>query len=233
MARRQRIGRATGTCLAILAYVTLSACEKRGTFSWENIEESRRRGDAIVSALGEWQDRHGDFPEELDEIAPEVLPDIEPPTAGRPLKWRYTTGAGRGFTLAFGFKPPFHRGEGMYPVCVYSHGLWHCEGARVGGEQIAEALEAWRLEHDGDPQLVSELWPERLSPEVWPEGGTAWSYRPYSGARGYKLIFGNCADGVAARCTQWRSRDPDCIWGNCGHAKAERCSFYHGWYCDM
>jgi hypothetical protein len=71
--------------------------------------ESERRGDVIVEALQAHKARHGRFPATLDDLAPDLLPAIQKPTAGTG-EWEYRTfDSGQGFQLMFG------EGADMYP----------------------------------------------------------------------------------------------------------------------
>jgi hypothetical protein len=196
-----------------------------GMYNHDNLKVSVERGDAIVLALEEWRGQHDNFPDSLDALVPEFLPKVLRPTAGRPLRWRYhTRDDGAGFTLSFGWSMMFVQSENeMYPYCGYSQRAWHCEEARVAGEPIAAALEAWRAEHAEFPELLSEL---------SHEGEGSWAYRRNWAMPGYRLTFNGCLDVDSARCMRKSTRGPRCDEGKCGHRKPPVCRIYHGWYLD-
>ena len=58
--------------------------------NWSNdaLSESRRRGDAVIAAIKQYQAREGKLPPTLETLVPDDIVHIEPPTAGN-RQWRF------------------------------------------------------------------------------------------------------------------------------------------------
>lgn len=52
------------------------------------LEQSKERGAVLVAALDSYRQAHGTYPAALDELVPEYVAVIEPPTWGL-ARWRY------------------------------------------------------------------------------------------------------------------------------------------------
>lgn len=89
--------------VGLLLVNIISACSN---WTRENINESQRRGDEIVSALETYQAKHHSYPAKLKELVPMYLAEIKPPLAGN-KQWEYVAGGneGKGFYLGFGDDP--------------------------------------------------------------------------------------------------------------------------------
>ncbi|QKK06957.1 MAG: hypothetical protein HND58_01465 [Planctomycetota bacterium] len=57
-------------------------------WSEEALSESQRRGDAVISAIKQYQSREGELPPSLEALVPDDIATIEPPVAGN-RRWRY------------------------------------------------------------------------------------------------------------------------------------------------
>lgn len=53
-----------------------------------NLEESKDRGAELVTALTAYMDVHGTYPEQLDDLVPDHVPEVRPPVWGLE-RWRY------------------------------------------------------------------------------------------------------------------------------------------------
>jgi hypothetical protein len=79
-----------------------------GCSSESQLTETRRRGDLVVVALEQFQQDHGRYPASLDELRPQYLREILPPTWG--LKtWLYETTANN---YKFGVNESARTGDG-------------------------------------------------------------------------------------------------------------------------
>jgi len=78
------------------------------SWSQSDIEESQRRGDAIIAALRAYRAKHGTYPQALQALVPGYLSQLEPPTVGE-RKWVYVVDRdGQGCGLEFRRGPDVH-----------------------------------------------------------------------------------------------------------------------------
>ena len=88
-----------------------------GCSNWtkENITESQRRGNEIISALEVYRAKNQSYPTKLQELVPVYLSEIKPPLSGN-KQWEYVN-EGKGFYLGFGDDPDAD------PVCYFAYSL--------------------------------------------------------------------------------------------------------------
>jgi len=108
--------------VGLLLASTISACSN---WTKENINESRRRGNEIISALEAYRAKHQSYPAKLEELVPMYLSEIKSPLAGNG-QWKYVTGGneGKGFYLGFEGNDP-----DTDPVSYFSSedGKWYMD----------------------------------------------------------------------------------------------------------
>lgn len=83
----------------LVCFSLLATCVGLGVVAWhrfvddpwsaQEIAATRERGDEIIEALRRYSATSGSFPAALNDLAPEYLPLIEAPLAGR-RAWGYT-----------------------------------------------------------------------------------------------------------------------------------------------
>ncbi|MEN6386065.1 MAG: hypothetical protein ABFD79_12830 [Phycisphaerales bacterium] len=89
---------------------------KGSSTSSSNVEESKKRGNRITSALAAYRADHLAFPANLSLLVPKYIPKIEPPLSGG--KWTYQTfEKGQRYNLNFG-------------KCLFDsqQNYWNCDG---------------------------------------------------------------------------------------------------------
>lgn len=96
--RLYRLGRALFVPLVLLLLISMSGCSDPN-WSEEKIRETQARGDLIIGALEKYRSDTGKYPKTLEQLAPNYLVEIEPPTAGK-MEWQYLSG-GKNFSLYF------------------------------------------------------------------------------------------------------------------------------------
>lgn len=88
-------------------------------WSQEEIQRSQEIGDGIIEAIDAYRQAHGGYPDGLDALVPDFIPEIPAPVAGLQV-WEYRriddSPANPTFTLGF---PSNSDG---YPSCVYYPG---------------------------------------------------------------------------------------------------------------
>jgi len=112
----KRVCMAAVLTMLLMVAVMLSSCE---SWSASSIEESKKRAEPIIVALEEYFSVHGTFPKRLEDLVPEYIEELPPPTAGT-RQWRYKPRE-RAFSLSFGY------GKDHYPNCTFS---WSSSGKR-------------------------------------------------------------------------------------------------------
>jgi type II secretory pathway pseudopilin PulG len=73
----------TAVAIGLGAIVYLYAHKDEGA-----LEESKERGAVLVAALDSYRQEHGTYPAALDDLVPEFIAVVEPPTWGL-ARWRY------------------------------------------------------------------------------------------------------------------------------------------------
>ena len=70
----------------LVAVITACGC---GDPKWTTakVTETKERGNAVATALFAYKDKYGAFPADLSAIAPEFMPVVPAPTAGKG-KWQ-------------------------------------------------------------------------------------------------------------------------------------------------
>lgn len=102
MLRRKTFGYGSRAALAagLLMLALASGCSN---WTKENIAESQRRGNEIISALEVYRKKYENYPEALEQLVPMYIAEIRPPLAGN-KKWEYEK-ENTGFYLGFGDDP--------------------------------------------------------------------------------------------------------------------------------
>jgi hypothetical protein len=93
--------------------VCVAACQGCADWSKEAVAQSQRRGDKIIAALEAYKADHTTYPKALDELVPQYLSKIEPPTAGSEVWFYETYEGGSVFKLLFKGPTKYH------PSCWY------------------------------------------------------------------------------------------------------------------
>jgi hypothetical protein len=90
------------------------------SYTQARYEATRERARALVAAVEQYKLVHGDYPQTLEGLVPEVLPRIDPPLVGDGV-WQYTRREG-GFRLTF-FVGPIYEGDHYDSA----RGTWHVD----------------------------------------------------------------------------------------------------------
>lgn len=74
----------------------------------QGVNESHARGDKIVTAIHAFHVKHNRYPAQLEDLVPEFLAEIEPPTVGA-CEWEYRIDENGAFVLGFFVGPSYER----------------------------------------------------------------------------------------------------------------------------
>jgi hypothetical protein len=94
-----------GACFVVIVFAP-TGCTLEPV-SENHVEESKAIGNDIAVALGKYRAEFGQYPQSLDVLAPEYLPEIVQPTYGE-CKWRYFPGGDHGYQLSFDSSSNYH-----------------------------------------------------------------------------------------------------------------------------
>ncbi len=108
------IGVLGGAVLVALGLLVHQVLIDEGLIHWseDRIERSITSGLNIVSAIDAYKATHGEYPQDLDELTPQVLNTVPMPVAGT-KRWVYRVMDDDSYRLSFG------SGRDHYPSVTY------------------------------------------------------------------------------------------------------------------